>query len=75
MFQSNLHCLANGANQLCGVASEGDVYAFNLLHRDFHVLDKGEVDVALSDDREGRIAGDGEGPLVDLEDIVFGPQL
>ena len=36
----NLHCLANGANQLCGVASEGDVYAFNLLHRDFHVLDK-----------------------------------
>lgn len=67
----DLHCLADGAHHLSGVASIGDVSALKVFHGDFHVLDESKVNEALGGDGEERVAGDGEWPLVDLKDVVF----
>jgi len=71
----NLHSLAYRSNNFGGKATIGNGSAFYFLHGDLHIFHKGQVNEGLSDGGHEWVAGDGEGPLVDLEDKVLGAKL
>ena len=71
----NLDSLTDRTNQFSRNVGVGKISAFHLFHRNFHVFDQGQVYEALGSNRHEGVAGDGEGPLVDLEYEVLGPKL